>query len=285
MHRNLNFAGASETPVSLIARLDISDRWVYGVTKLQNLIYVLCYNPNSIMVSEDKAPFTLREIETQQIRSPYNIVASHPWNCLFVIDIGNHCIWKISADNETISLWISDLVHVTAMSVTSDGRVLIINQDDESSHSLEVYGPDAELTDRIYLHDLGVPFYAVQNSRGSFIVCHKMDADGDDVWLISELDADGMVMSSSSDEDEAHLSEPSHLFIDSNDRLFVADRWGSRVVLFDSELNWNQTVLTEEQDGVQLPLRIYYDDKEHQLIAISGAGGGEKVDVYSFELR
>ena len=279
-----NFAGTSDKFVSLIARLDISDRWVYGVTKLQNRIYVLCYNPNSIMVCEDKAPFALREIETPQIRSPFNIVASQPWNCLFVIDIGNHCIWKVSTDNNTISLWLSDLGHVTALSVTNDGHVLIINEDDAGSHSLEIYGPDAVLTDRIQLHDLGVPLYAVQTSSGSFIVCHKMEDDEDgDIWLISELDAEGILIRSSSDKDEAQLSEPSHLFIDSNDRLFVADRWSSRVMVFDTELNWNQTVLSEVKDGIQLPLRIYYDDKKHQLIVISGAGGGEKIDVYSYE--
>lgn len=235
------------------------------------------------MVSEDKPPFALREIQTQQFRNPFNIVASHPWNCLFVIDIGNHCIWKVSAANYTISLWLSDLEHVTALSVTNDGRVLIINQDE----NLEIYEHNAQLTDSIHLHDLGIPFHAVQTSAGSFIVCHRMvhEEDDGDVWLVSELDTEGALIRSSSDKDAAHLSEPSHLFIDSNDRLFVADRWSSRVVLFDEELNWNRTILSEEHDGIQLPMRIYYDDMEHQLIVISGAAGGEKVDVYSHEFH
>src|SRR6218665_2456991 len=91
--------------------------------------------------------------------------------------------------------------------------------------------------------------------------------------VISELTRDGqMVIRRFIPSDETQqLSACRYLFIDSDDRMFVADEgYLSKVILFDSDLKWNRILYpTNEKLEEQLiggPWRMFYDEEMKQFI-------------------
>jgi len=154
-----------------------SDELIRGVAKLRSEIYVLfrtgysVSNVFRIRVFEDQYPFRLQtEINTEIIDS-YAIVSSEKENCLYVSDCIQNCVWKITRetdDQNKIIKWLATDYRPGYMSLSRDGELLVINK---SSHSLVIYGSDAEFIRSIPLRrDIEDPLHAVETSIGNFII-------------------------------------------------------------------------------------------------------------------
>src|SRR6218665_1730490 len=146
-----------------------------GITKLRNEIYVLFIIDNLIRVYEDRYPFRLKkDMEIAEIIFPTYIVSSDKENCLYVNDYEEDCVWKITRetdDQHKIIKWLTIDYTPWALSVPRDGELLMINR---SSHSLMIYGSDAELIRSIPLtRDIKYPYHAVETSIGNFIIIHR----------------------------------------------------------------------------------------------------------------
>src|SRR6218665_1211344 len=169
--------------INFTQKIDLQlKRGVRGITKLGNEIYVLC--DHLIRVYEDRYPFRLKmDMQIEEIKFPYYIVSSEKESCLYVSDNKGNCVWKItreSDDQHKIIKWGTTDCNSWTLSVLRDGELLMINR---SSHSLMIYGPDAELIRSIPLtRDINKPYHAVETSIGNFIIIdrhHEMQREED----------------------------------------------------------------------------------------------------------
>ena len=307
-----------------------------GVTKLRKEIYILCPLDHLIRVYEDREPFRLqKDMEIEETKFPRDIGSSEQENCLYVSDNDERCVWKITRetdDQHKIIKWLTTDYKPWTLSVSREGELLMINR---SSHSLMIYGPDAELIRSIPItRDIKYPYHAVETTIGNFIIIDKhfdrdeevdeeedgemdqdKDEDGGDVevvmeerkqtkWLesregqgesnrrmeeitsiVTDLTRDGQVVTRRfipSDETQK-LFDCRYLLVDSDDRVFVTDIEGGKVILLDSDLKWNRILCPtreekEEQD-ITLPVSLLYDEEMKQLI-VGGFFEGH-VNVYT----
>lgn len=290
--------------VTLGSELDTGDRWVSGVTKYDNHIYVMCHSPSVILVLADRSPFQLlREIQTKTIRKPLDIAASPASNCLYVTDRGdfsdkteaheNSAVWKVTSVKDEVSKWLDGVNNPFTLSVTCDGRVLLLRWVEPPC--LEIYGTDARLIRTIQPPPtFEYPRHAVETPQGTWIICYWVRHDRTwGVCEIGEVDKNAetaeIVRKFNPVERGELLNHTYHLALDSYNRVFVADNSNNRVVLFDPDFRWSEILLTEAKDGVVCPSRIHFDSEKRQLIVVHGgrsfratpgAWGGRKLDVY-----
>jgi len=284
---------------------------VRGVTKLQNEIYVLFLsyptsNPNVIFVFEDRNPFRLqKKIKITEIKYLWDMVSSEKENCLYVTDYDKKCIWKITRetdDQHKISKWLTTDYDPWTLSVFSDDQLLVV---DALSSILMIYGSDAELIRSIQLPGYIIdPCHAVETSNGNLFILHTslcMDEVIDmgnfisgveqkhRQWKarfdVSELTRDGQLVIRRfiPSNEIQQLKHPCYLLIDSDDRVFVADRYNDRVIILDSDLKWNRILCpTKEKAETRIlsPWRLCYDEKKKQSIVV-----GNGVDVYTLSRK
>jgi len=279
--------------VNFIERIDIGNfEAVWGVTKLRNEIYVLCRSirssyPTEIRVFEDGRPFRLqRKIEIREIKYPKDIGSSEKENCLYVSDNGVNCVWRITRDTDDqhkIVKWLATDFEPLNLSVSSDGRVLIVSRLKPSSF-LKIYESGGKFIRSMRLpKDIVEPRHAVETSIGNFIIIHDCieKEEGGDSWssgrkkvnkcVVSELTRDGqMVIRRFIPSNESqNLSDPFYLTLDSDDRVFVTERENQRAVLLDSDLKWNRILCPAKEEVetlIQWPQRLFYDEELKQLI-------------------
>lgn len=287
---------------------------VYGTTKLRNEIYVLCrcHAPVShmIYVFEDRNPFRLRKkIEINQIKSPEDIVSSEKENCLYVSDSAKRYVWKVTREIHSqisILLGIDHMPGTTehyyrplttdyyppTLSVSSNNQLLVFSQ---SSPFLMMYNLDGKLTRRIELpRYMEHPLHAVETSKGNIFIVHRWIKTKEESvsnwkeWVLSELGRDGQIIRHFIPSNTTQwLTNPCYLALDSDDRLFVADKGNGRVVLFDSDLEWNRIICPTKRETerkcatIREPWRLCYDKKEKQLIVGGDFCLGEAVNVYT----
>ena len=123
---------------------------LWGVTKLRNEIYILLKArdgvPSRIRGFNDRYPFRLQtEIKAEEINGQSDIGSSENENCLYLSDNDERCIWKIireTDDKHKIIKWLIIDYKPWHLSVSRDDELLMINY---STHSLMIYGSDAEL--------------------------------------------------------------------------------------------------------------------------------------------
>src|SRR6218665_2720817 len=161
--------------INLTQKIDLQlSRGARGITKLRNEIYVFCHLDRLIRVYEDRYPFRLKKDMEIEIKFPFYIVSSEKENCLYVSDNAENCVWKITRqtdDQHKIIKWLTTHYAPWTLSVPRDGELLIINR---SSHSLMIYGSDAELIRSIPLtRDINYPYLAVETSIENFIIIDR----------------------------------------------------------------------------------------------------------------
>jgi len=293
--------------IDVTQRIELTENeGIWGVTKLRNEIYVLFdtgYSPDvfRIRVFEDRYPFHLQtKIKGEEIRDSTDIVSSEKENCLYFSDTETKCVFKLTRekdDQHKIIKWLTTDYRPETMSVSRDGELLMINR---LSHSLMIYGSDAELIRSIpltrYIKDL---YHAVETSIGNFIIMNRQETEKDkhkhwseirkDVsnrgYDVSELTRDGQMVirrfiPSIKTQQLAHNC---YLSIDSDDRVFVADPVNDRVILLDSDLKWNR-ILCPTGEEKEEQRRLFYDEEMKQLIVGGGFSHNSQVNVYTLRL-
>jgi len=250
---------------------------VVGLTKLRSEIYILCRTVASetvFRVFHDLYPFKFqKEINVESVTFPEDVISSKKENCLYVIDTGSHCIWKIIReldDTYQVKKWLSiDIDWSTVLSVTRDENLLIVRGSGPLSR-LEIYGKNATRLLSIRLPpDIQFPQQAVETSTGNFIILHeRVDETGASAtynWLLWEVTRDGKNVNRRyiPQNVEQELNTPRHLSIDLDDRVLVADTRKGRLLLLDCGLRWNRIPIHKRNHP---PLRLCYDEAQMQLI-------------------
>lgn len=257
----------SEASTLSVGALQVHTR-LYGVTKLNHLIYVLGRSPNAVYVFSDQHPFKEMpeiKLETELRFEGYDICACSKSSCLYVSDTCSGHIFKIPVEDPShMTSWLKDVVYPPwTLSVCRDtGKVLIARN--EEPLGLELYNSKAEKIQSVRLPAEVVTLrHAVLTSGGRFIVIHKWKDSG--AWGISEVNREGGIVHCFQHNRKSRaLGNPCHLALDHNDRVIVLDEMKKQVVRFDRDLNWQEIFLTK--DDLQQPFRMCYDKEERQLI-------------------
>jgi len=232
---------------------------VWGVTQLDDVVYIVCQSPSTIIRFSTATRQRLTDINVKDLSRPWDIAACQQTSQLYVTD-RSECIWRASSEGEDIKRWWtkspSDTFTPWTLSVTSS-RVLVTSWDTKQLMQLDAAGEELK---RVQLPDYMYPEHAVESPTGTFIVGH---------WnpqlkqgQVSEVNTEGQVL--------RHFSRPlrrtPHIAVDSQGNIFVVDWDNRRILLLDARLALRRVIIDEHQLNYKPPRRLCYNEQSAQLM-------------------
>jgi len=197
---------------------------VFGVTSLDNLIYVLhCKSSQQISVYDVDSYRLQRRINVPRLEAMCDLAACSYYHCLYISGLTDKCVHRIALPNDDVTSWpVND--EPDQLSVTDTHSVLV------TCHQVRLikeFNTDGKLLREIQLsRDIASPWHTVQLSNRQLVVC-----DGDRVCLIG---SDGHVVKSyggPKGSGSQQTNMPCHLAVDENGFVFVVDLNNARVLL------------------------------------------------------
>lgn len=261
----------------------------WGVAKFDDHLYVLCREPNSVKVFRinggENSFSAAGEIGLNETKLPVDMAADGRDRLLYIADSNSVCVWRVTVDENRVDRWLSNTGSPFTISVCTDGCLLMARWGSPST--LETFFvADARPRDVVRLPmDVAHPLHSVETSTGSFVVVHTWRPSGDK--SVCEVNRSGEILHrfplpvDSVRTEVVRLMDPRHVTRDSSDRVFVADYRGHGVLVFSRDLQTCDR-LTSEDQGFQLPRRLYYDAISDDVII---AQHGGRQDVFQFGLR
>ena len=170
--------------------------WTWGVTQLDNIVYVVFLFSSVIeMYTADTLSPLAEGIHVEGMKSPNDIVACRDDRQLYVAD-DNSCIWRVSADDHTYVKWLptesaidtvrtestTDTFHT--LSVTSR-RLLLVTSQVPGLHQYST-------TDGQLIRVISLPGYVVvlrhgvETTRNTFVVCHRGTSEDKEQCAVSD---------------------------------------------------------------------------------------------------
>jgi len=234
--------------------------WVYGVTQLHDVVYIVCQSSSAIIRFHATTQRRLTDINVTGLRYPQDIAGCEQTSQLYVPD-SRECIWRVSSQGEDIKRWwtksSSDTFTPCTLSVTS-ARLLVTSRDTNELMQLDAAGEELRRVPLPrYMTD---PRHAVESPSGSFVVAH---------WntelkqgQVSEVNTEGRVLRQFS----GSLGYTPHIAIDSQGNIFVADFDNRRVLLLDAQLELRRVIIDEHQLSYKSPGRLCYNKQSAQLL-------------------
>src|SRR6218665_409544 len=261
----------------------------FAVCSLQDKIYATS-DRSTIYVYENKPPFT--ELEDQislpksRMRSPLELAACQVHKCLYIVDRAENCIWKmIPAGNYELKNWLS--VPLPKVSVSSDGKVYLIDNNDRTHPQLRIYTSDAELESSVPMRGDSYVYNwaAVELMPGVVAVQYKKSGSRNMLKGIAivRLNETGDILRDVEFQRDFHLAPYSH------GRFIAADPDDFKMLLLDDQLTPLQVILSREKRGLQWPHCFCYRNDTRELI-VNHFGGGivsgtRKFDAYKLSFN
>jgi len=262
-----------------LTRIEVAAEPVFGVAQLGSLIYVIC--KNAITVFDAHTYERLDDVTGGQegtLEYAGDIVACNVKKCLYAFDSYSYAIYRLTQNAKQAEEWMETAEHEyeLKLSVMSGGRVLVLG---DQPPRLDVYGADSQPAYTVFLpNHMRELQHAVESPTGNFIVCHG--ALTSPVQRVCEVTTDGTLIRSyggrRGDED-GQLNSPTHLAVDTDGRVFVADRHNCRIVMLDSKLQLCRVISTGGEATGDNPLRLCYNAESKRLMV--GLNNG-RVDVF-----
>ena len=142
---------------------------VLGVTKLHDIIYIVCQWFSTILRFNSTTHERLTDINVKDLSYPSDIVACQQTCQMYICD-SEECICWVSEGGEDIKRWLpkspSDTFKPWTLSVTST-RLLVTSRD---THQLTQLYADGNELRHIQLPDYIEPYHAVESPTGTFII-------------------------------------------------------------------------------------------------------------------
>jgi len=163
---------------------------VYGVTQLDDIVYVVCAYSSIIETFTDTLS-PLADIHVKGMIQPNDIVVCRDDRQLYIAD-DYKCIWRVSVDDQSSYVkWLTtesstDTFSVDALSVTS--RHLLVTSSQDPPHLREY-----STTDKRLLRVVKMPgyvkwlYHGVETTRGTFVICHRGTSQDKEQDAVSEL--------------------------------------------------------------------------------------------------
>jgi len=246
---------------------------VCGVTSLDNLLYVLRYKLSKQIEVYDKDFYRLQHCLTVSTLDDMADIASCGLNrCLYISGYTNKCIHRVALPDAAavewqLSEWISGL------SVTDTHTLLAT-----CFHTLKIkeFTTKGKLLRQIQLDlpkNIMSLHHAVQLSSGQYVVCHG--GRRETLQRVCLIDFDGHVIKSyggSLGAGREHMHMPTHLAVDGNESVLVADFNNRRVLSLSPSLTYAGEVLSSEPVKWQ-PGRLFLDADRGSLYVAENEQG------------
>ena len=223
---------------------------VRGVTSLDNLLYVLRDGKTSEQIEVyDVDSYRLqRYLTVPRLESSNDMTACAYNSCAYISDWSNNCIHRVGLPHGAdVTNWpVNDVP--TCLSVTDTHSVLVTCRE---VRKIKEFSTDGKLLREIQLpQNVMSPHHTVQLFNGQFIVCHG-DL-GDPVHRVCLIGSDGHVVKSYSGQSSwfsrSHqINTPTHLAVDENGFVFVADSNHKQVLLLSPELTYVRDAVSRDQ--------------------------------------
>lgn len=188
---NIVFSVARKSSLCDKVELIVPTSGVRAVAMLDSKIYILRQKPSCFLVfDEHDLSKPSSEIPLTLLTDPVDVVASQKSACLYITDKGNSAVWKFTPTDNNVTSWLQNIGSPYTLSVTSDGRVIRVEQG-QPSH-LDVYAADAQRINHIQLPDIAkVPHHAVETSAGTYVISYG-ESNGKNG--VCEITRDGSVV-------------------------------------------------------------------------------------------
>ena len=240
------------------------------MTQLDDKIFAVCHWSGTIEVFGLNYE-QLEDIKVKGLKQPRDIVACSETRSLYVADWGSDCVWRVSTDrrfDKFLPTSATSSFRPRSLSVTS-GRLLVTTTHDV----LLLYGADGVELKRLSFTDMSDLQHAVETSRGTFVFCHHKPQP-----QVCQVDSDGRIISVYNNQQQ--LDWPCHLSIDSEGKMFIADRLKHRILLLTSDLQLDRVLLdTQHNQLVKEPWRLFYGQQTRQLLV--GSAVSPVVQVFA----
>jgi len=235
-------------------------------------MYIVCWLSSTIRRFSATTHQRLADIDAKGVTDPWDIAACERMSQLYVTDLTEECVWRVSPDGDDIKRWLpkspSDRLGQCTLSVTSS-RLLVTSFSGRQLIHLDAGGDELR---RVPLPDYMKPWHAVESPSGTFIVGHgntQLDQD-----QVSEVNTEGRVLRQFS----GSHGEPLHIAADSRGNIIVADILYCRILLLDAKLALRRVIMDEHQLSYKLPRRLCYMEQSGQLLV--GSFGSNSVAVF-----
>jgi len=165
---------------------------VRGVTYLDNIMYVVCYDSSAISLYDMQTYEKLSSvINIDGMRDPCDMVVCHSSRQLYIADWYN-CIWRVSVDDHSqYDKWLQTEYWIRSLSVTSQ-RLLVTPDVFLYRHTralLRLYST----TDAAQIGVVRLPeymqklYHAVETTRGTCVVAHRGTSQNKLQWAVSRV--------------------------------------------------------------------------------------------------
>ena len=237
---------------------------VYGVTSLDNHLYVLRGNKSSeqIEVYNIDSYQLLHCLTVPELGAVHDIVACRHNRCAYISDITHNSVHSVALPDATVTQWPVD-DEPAGLSLTHRQGVLVTCW---KVRKIKEFSTDGQL-----LHELTLPQDAVSSRHaielpgGEFIVCHGLPADP--LHRVCLLGSDGSLVTSfggPQGSGSVQMHVPTHVAVDTNEFVFVADTNNRRVLLLSPALTYVRQVVSREHLR-WWPVRVHLDSDRGRL--------------------
>lgn len=263
---------------------------IRGIALMEDKMYVVCEDVPVIAVYKNIPPFKKCAgdyIELTHVNNPRDIVACEVNKCLFLSDwkIDRHgVIWRVDLDGPATKICECDYdIDIPVTLSCSDDRLLVTTG--KLFAVFSILDTKLKLEHKVKFSDDG--FHGIKADGDYFIVSYGLDENAkgqgaihrydNPPRIISKVGQNGHV-SHSFDYVKANQEslKPVHLAVDSSYNVFVADRHGGRVLVFDSALENSSNLITTDRSCK--PTRLYFHQSSGQLFV--GMVGAPRIDIY-----
>ena len=286
---------------------------------LENNIYII-QPGRRIRVFSDQAPFNELPggIELNRMRHPFSIVSSATHRSLFISDTSDQCkcIWQITMPGKRVKRWDMDGAVPWQLSITPDDELLVVHargrddgEDDDEEEEEEDDDDEDDDGEDYFIHSLGVinlidcswtrmvpipntvrALFSAAKLPNQKLVISYGESRRDNKYKIGILSEDGESFTRTFDLEMFPSIQdkqwcPFQLQISDDGELFVADRDGGRVFLFNSRLTDYQIINNSYRQYKSITSILYI--KNRRQILVWGAQlenvplPGNVVSVYS----
>jgi len=161
--------------------------WVYGVTVLDDIMYVVSHRSSTIrLYNKDTYRPLDAVINVDDMKNPGDIVV-----CDRQLYVANYyCIWRVSVDDHSYVKWLSTestthTFHINRLSVTSQ-RLLVTSL---YPPGLRQYSTvDGQLLRVVKLPSyVQLLYHGVEMTRGTFVISHWGTSQDEQQYAVSEL--------------------------------------------------------------------------------------------------
>jgi len=239
---------------------------VYGVTSLDNHLYVLRHSKSSAQVEvyDIHSCGLLHCLSVPGLGSSCDVIACAYNRCAYISDSSLRSIHRVAlpGPDTTIMQW-PTRDKPWYLSISVGHGLVVLCREVLKIKKFSTYGQLLQTVD--LPRDVVSPWHTVQLCSGEYIVCHGgLDNQLHRVCLIG---SDGQLVKSYGGPKglgSQQMNVPVHLAVDMNGFVFVVDINNRRVLLLSPALTYIREVVTREQLKWR-PVRIHLDVDTHRL--------------------